>query len=232
MGCLNPYTQKELKMHDIPDVEVGRQKANATKSKFENFQSNNGNSYLKKSMRLTLDANKNKYILPPRRYDRKILENQRMKEGICRRCGDKWNPKHRYLLEDKSKKLSTCKVEENSESEEEEEEEEESEDEEEATANKESRNKETPKISLAAMTGISQPQTLKLKGHIKKVNVTELVDTKSTHNFLDIRVTRKLKLFVHPVPDMKVMIADGKKIEKVGKYHKVKIQIQDFKLES
>ena len=91
---------------------------------------------------------------------------------------------------------------------------------------------ETPKISLTAMTGISQPQTLKLKGHIKNENVTVLVDTGSTHNFLDIRVARKLKLFVHPVPDMKVMVADGKKIEKVEKCHKVKLQIQDFKLES
>ena len=91
---------------------------------------------------------------------------------------------------------------------------------------------ETPKISLAAMTGISQPQNLKLKGHIKNENVTVLVDTGSTHNFLDIRVARKLKLFVHPVPDMRVMVADGKKIKKVEKCHKVKLQIQDFNLES
>lgn len=31
---------------------------------------------------------------------------------------------------------------------------------------------------------------------------------------------------------MKVMVADSKKIEKVGKCHKVKLQIQDFNLES
>ena len=82
------------------------------------------------------------------------------------------------------------------------------------------------------MTGISQPQTLKLKGHIKNENVTILIDTGSTYNFLDIGVARKLKLFVHPVVDMKVMIADSKKTEKVGKCHKVKQQIQEFKLES
>ena len=58
-----------------------------------------------------------------------------------------------------------------------------------------SRSDETPKISLAAMTGISQPQTLKLKEHIKNENVTVLVDTGSTHNFLDIRVLFKNK---HP----------------------------------
>ena len=84
---------------------------------------------------------------------------------------------------------------------------------------------ETPKISLAAMTGISQPQTLKLKGHIKNENVTMLVDIGITHKFIDIIVARKLKFFVHPVPDMKVMVVDGKKIEKIRKCHKVKLQI-------
>ena len=82
-----------------------------------------------------------------------------MREGKCRRCGDRWNPKHRCPLEDSSKKLYTCEVEGNSESEEEEEGEgeEDLEDEEEATANMASGSDETPKISLVAMTGISQP---------------------------------------------------------------------------
>ena len=31
---------------------------------------------------------------------------------------------------------------------------------------------------------------------------------------------------------MKVMVTDGKKIEKVVKFHKVKLQIQDYNLES
>jgi len=31
---------------------------------------------------------------------------------------------------------------------------------------------------------------------------------------------------------MKAMVVDGKKIKKVGKCHKVKLQIQDFNLES
>jgi hypothetical protein len=53
---------------------------------------------------------------------------------------------------------------------------------------------------------------LKLKGHIKKDNVTVLIDTGSTHNFIDINVARNLKLFLYPVPNMKVMVADDKKI--------------------
>ena len=37
---------------------------------------------------------------------------------------------------------------------------------------------------------------------------------------------------MYPNPNKKVMVVDGKKIEKVGKCHKVKPRIQEFKLES
>jgi predicted aspartyl protease len=69
-----------------------------------------------------------------------------------------------------------------------------------------------PKISLAAITGIAQPQTLKLKGQIKKQNVTILVDTGSTHNFIDVNVAKNLNLFVYPTVDIRVMVADDKNL--------------------
>eukprot|EP00253_Pinus_taeda_P006192 PITA_06192 len=71
------------------------------------------------------------------------------------------------------------------------------------------------------MTGIPQPQTLKLKGHIKKNNVVVLIDSGSTHNFLDATMAKRLNIFSFPLPNMKVMVPDGKRIEKVGKCHKV-----------
>jgi hypothetical protein len=89
----------------------------------------------------------------------------------------------------------------------------------------------TPRISLVVITRITQSQTFKLKGHIKNDNVTILIDTRSNHNFLDIKIARKLRLFLYLVLDIKVMVADGKKIGNVGKFHKVKLQIQDFNLE-
>ena len=87
------------------------------------------------------------------------------------------------------------------------------------------------KISISAITRIHQPQTLKLKGNIKNNNVVVLFDTRSTHNFIDVNVAMRLNLFIYLVPNMKVMVADGKKIEKVVKCHKVKLQIQDYNLE-
>ena len=102
-------------MHDIANVEATRQKSKATEAKFDNFQTYKGNSYSQRNIETIPEANTNKYIPPPRRDDRKNLENQRMREGKYRRCGDRWNPKHRCRPEDSSKKLYTCEVEDNNE---------------------------------------------------------------------------------------------------------------------
>ena len=89
-----------------------------------------------------------------------------------------------------------------------------------------------PKISLVVIIGIAQPQTLKLRGYAKKENATMLIDTGSTHNFIDINVAKRLNLFVYPIVDTRVMVADGKTIDGVRKCHKVKLQIEYYKLES
>jgi len=60
-----------------------------------------------------------------------------------------------------------------------------------------------PRISLAAITRITQPQTPKLKGHIKKENVIVLIDMRSTHNFVDVKVAKRLNLFVYLAIDIK-----------------------------
>ena len=57
-----------------------------------------------------------------------------------------------------------------------------------------------------------------------------LIDNGSTHNFLDLTMAKRLNLFTFPMPNMKVMVADGKKIEQVGKFHKVKLRIKDHNL--
>jgi len=67
-----------------------------------------------------------------------------------------------------------------------------------------------PRISIAAITGIAQPQTLKLKGYIKKQSIIVMVDSGSTHNFVDVNVAKILNIFAYPVADLKVMVADGK----------------------
>ena len=48
----------------------------------------------------------------------------------------------------------------------------------------------TPTLLVAVMAGISQPQTLKLFGHIKNTKVTLLVDSGSTRKFIDSRLAK------------------------------------------
>lgn len=43
---------------------------------------------------------------------------------------------------------------------------------------------EEPTISLHALSGISSPKTLKLKGYVKHRKVIILVDSGRTHNFI------------------------------------------------
>ena len=55
----------------------------------------------------------------------------------------------------------------------------------------------TPTLSLIAITGISQPQNLILFGHIKNTKVMVLVDSWSTHNFIESRVEKNLNIFIY-----------------------------------
>ena len=151
-------------------------------------------------------------------------EAQRIKEGKCKFCGDKWDPKHRCL----QKKLYACEAEEG-ELEVKEPIENEADSQPDYQIEIED---DTPKISLVAITGISQPQTLKIKGHIKNNNITVLIDSDSTHKFVNVNLAKVFNLFIRLVPNMTVMIADGKKIDNVGRCHKFKLQMQEYNLES
>lgn len=151
-----------------------------------------------------------------------------MKKGKCKRCGENWDPKHRCAKGKETKNLYKCEA--TNDSDNDESNVKEIEDSPEFSLELDDEN--IPQVSLSTMTGISQPETLKLKGHIKKNNVMVLIDTGSTHNFLDSTMVKRLNIFSFPMRNMKVMVADYKKIEKVGNCHKVKLQIQDFNLES
>ena len=89
-----------------------------------------------------------------------------MRKGKCNYCGEKWDHKHRCLQRSNPQKLYACEAKE----------------EEKISKYEESSEEDTrtqhdchleleddiPNMSLAAITGVSQPQTLKLKGHQKQ----------------------------------------------------------------
>ena len=53
-------------------------------------------------------------------------------------------------------------------------------------------------LFLHAMEGSSSPRTIRLLGHVNKKLVSILLDTGSTHNFIDPRVVQRTGLQVSP----------------------------------
>lgn len=76
-------------------------------------------------------------------------------------------------------------------------------------------------ISLHALLGISSPQTLKLQGYIKHRKVVVLVDSGSTHNFIDNKAAKEIHCYVHPMANFQIMIANGGLMKCGGYYENV-----------
>jgi hypothetical protein len=70
----------------------------------------------------------------------------------------------------------------------------------------------TPTISCHALVGSNTPQILKIEGYIKKKKVIVLIDSGSTHNFIHCKLAKALNCFIYPMPEFKVMIANGETI--------------------
>jgi hypothetical protein len=70
----------------------------------------------------------------------------------------------------------------------------------------------TPVISLHALTGIHSESTLQLEVHIMGKALTALLDTGSTHNFINQDTARALKLDYQPSPALQASVANGDKI--------------------
>lgn len=60
-----------------------------------------------------------------------------------------------------------------------------------------------------------QPKNLELKGVIKDRNLIIFVDFDSTHNCIDIVVSKQLNLFAYATKDFIMMDTNGKKVEEV-----------------
>lgn len=68
------------------------------------------------------------------------------------------------------------------------------------------------KISLNALSGTADFQTLKLRGFVKKKAITILVDSGSTHNFLDPSTAKQAGCIITRMDPLWVTVADGTKM--------------------
>jgi hypothetical protein len=83
-----------------------------------------------------------------------------------------------------------------------------------------------------AITRKMEARTLKLKGSIKKKNITILVNSRSTHYFVDINLAKQLKLFVYPMKDLIVKVIDGPQIKGIGRCQNVSVRIKSLELQT
>ena len=86
-------------------------------------------------------------------------------------------------------------------------------------------------ISCNALAGITTPKTIKI-GHINKKKVIVLIDSGSTHNFIDCKISKELNCFLYPTPECQVMVENGGTINCFGKFHNIKISMGEYALNS
>ncbi|KAK2407034.1 hypothetical protein QL285_042695 [Trifolium repens] len=69
-----------------------------------------------------------------------------------------------------------------------------------------------PQISLHALMGHTIPQTIRLLGHIDHQPLTILIDSGSTHNFVQDRVAKQLGLTLEPTQSFQVLVGNGEEL--------------------
>jgi hypothetical protein len=87
-------------------------------------------------------------------------------------------------------------------------------------------------IFLNALTGFFAPQTLKLIGYIKHWKVMTLVDSGSTHNFINLCIAQETHCYIHVVNNFQIMIANGGSTKCGGRCENLSLQIGDYHLKS
>jgi hypothetical protein len=87
---------------------------------------------------------------------------------------------------------------------------------------------EEPLISLHAIAGCNGPKTMRVKTAIERRILVILIDSGSTHNFVDHKIAHVLQLAVTPTEEFTVKVANGEKLRCTERYANVVISIQGF----
>lgn len=147
---------------------------------------------------------------------------ERREKGLCYYCDDKWNPGHRckspkiYLLtgmefqdEERGDEIFYDSIEDTP-----------------TVVENAVLEGIEPAISLHAIAGSLSPNTMRLVGFIQNQRVVVLIDSSSTHNFLDPALLQKIPLLVAPTPTLQVKVANGAKLLSGGRCHSVALKLQ------
>jgi hypothetical protein len=73
--------------------------------------------------------------------------------------------------------------------------------------------------------GNTIPQTLRVMGHINQSPIAILIDSGSTHNFLQHRVAKQLGLPTKPFHSFKVLVGNGELLSCTSMYSQVTLYL-------
>lgn len=74
-----------------------------------------------------------------------------------------------------------------------------------------------PEIYLHALVGSSNPQTMSVKGKVARQRVVLMIDSGSTHNFIDWSVAKRSKFSIYLEESVKVRVGNGDQLVSEGK---------------
>ncbi|XP_057967759.1 uncharacterized protein LOC131157517 [Malania oleifera] len=86
----------------------------------------------------------------------------------------------------------------------------------------------TPEITLHAMVGSISPKTMRLVGKIKGEQVVIIIDSGSTHNFVDLAVIKKLNWPFKAQGQIRVRVANGQEMTSEGRCLNLPITLQRY----
>ena len=70
-----------------------------------------------------------------------------------------------------------------------------------------------PCISLQAINGIQRFQTMRVTGHYGKKATQVLIDSGSTHNFVDLRLAQRLRCKIEPIHLQPVSVVEDSELK-------------------
>jgi hypothetical protein len=89
---------------------------------------------------------------------------------------------------------------------------------------------EPAEITLCALLGSTSPSTMRVVACINGHKEIVLIDTSSTHNFLDSKLANSLKLLIDTT-SCGVKVANGEVIKTMGECRAIKFKMQVLNLE-
>lgn len=175
-------------------------------SSVASYQKNTSNT--QKNLNTNPTSNTNQTVKPVFSKNTKLYSAEEMEErrskGLCMFCDEPFTPGHQF----KHKRAQFMVMEMDDDVIEP------SESVEEATqASQTDAVSETPLLSMNALTGTSNFQTMRVTGLHNKKTIHVLIDSGSTHNFLDLAAAKRLGCKLESVPPMSVTAGGGNKIQ-------------------